>query len=565
MKIILFYKTVWQSLGSYKKKGAFLFIAMILAAAGEGLNIGVLMPLFSYVMDAKAIENSFLLIKLGEYIPKQYLFIVLLIFLFIIILTKNILKVFVGYLSPSLVWNIRNYWTNKIIGRYLSLPYHKMIEYKQGYLVNNAIEEPLRASKMLTSFLSFNSTLFFLISIYITLIINSWRMTLILSAITFVTIVILQKKLTGISVDSGHKRLFYQQQLHGNLTEAISGFKEVKIFQVENSILHKIKLILNDYRKTSVIFGLGKAIPAPFVETIFVLLIVVVSIIITVNKGNEVFIQYLPVGAVFVVGGLRLFSFFSLLSTQGMNIMNLGPSYKKVMNEIADLELSNEKAENTFTQLRLKSLIEIKNLSFSYKDKIIIENLSLKIKAKQTTFIVGESGKGKSTLAFLLLGLIKPNKGSIFYDGNSISDEDSDVILNSCSYVSQDNFLFHSSIKDNILFGAGEKIDADFFKNICRITEVDSFVEQLPDSYNTIVGDRGDKFSEGQKQRIALARALAKNAELFIFDEPTSNLDKNTSKILKGIINYLKENGKTIVVITHKDEDLVLADYVIKL
>ena len=567
MKILQFYKAVWGALGNFKKKYIFLFFILLLTAFAEGVNIGFLLPLFSFILDSNSISDNALLARLNAYVSKENLLILLLLILLGLIVLKNGLKIFSSYLTPTLVWDVRNLWTTKIISKYLYLPYHKIINYKQGYLVNNAIEEPLRATKMLSSLMQATSSFLSLLAIYLVLLFCNWVITFIITVIMGLIVYLLKKKLTKISVESGNLRVVYQQKLHGYLSEVISGFKEVKVFQVEERVKSYITDILNSYGRISVVFGLGRALPMPIIETLLILVVVISCIILVLKYGINSFSLYLPIASVFILGTMKMFTYVSIFSTQLMNVLNLNPSFMKVASliEFNDGVVGKKKNNPTGGEINLVSRIKLENVSFSYGDKTILQNLNLTIKAGETTFIVGKSGKGKTTIMYLLLGLIKPDEGDYYMDDTLIDDHTRESILNIASYVSQDNYLFHDSIKNNIFFASGDdRFDPDY-RMICNITKVNSFVENLANGYDTIVGDRGEKFSEGQKQRIALARALAKKAQIYIFDEPTSNLDKHTSNVLIDILNYLKEKKKTIIVITHKEKDLSLADNIIEI
>ena len=192
--------------------------------------------------------------------------------------------------------------------------------------------------------------------------------------------------------------------------------------------------------------------------------------------------------------------------------------------------------------------IELKNVTFAYPDRsAVIKELSLKIPAGQTIAIVGATGSGKSTLVKLLLRLYEIQSGEITLDGFNIHDLHVSDLRKSIGLVSQDVFLFHGSVLENIVYGSP---DADLNSAIAaaKIAEADDFIDRLPQGYNTIVGERGQKLSGGQRQRIAIARAVLKNPPILILDEATSAVDNETEAAIQRSLDRITLNRTTIAI-----------------
>lgn len=194
--------------------------------------------------------------------------------------------------------------------------------------------------------------------------------------------------------------------------------------------------------------------------------------------------------------------------------------------------------------------IDVNSLSFSYKDgKNVIKNANIKINKGDIVAVTGESGAGKSTFIKLLLGLYSPTDGSI-----TLHTKNSDYAMSSefrklFSYVPQGNFVLSGTIKDNITFGNNNPDKAEFL-SACKTATVDEFVKDLPDGYDTVLGERGTGLSEGQIQRIAIARALLSKSPVILLDECTSALDEKTEQ--KLLENLKLEKNKTVLLISHK-------------
>jgi ATP-binding cassette, subfamily B, bacterial len=196
----------------------------------------------------------------------------------------------------------------------------------------------------------------------------------------------------------------------------------------------------------------------------------------------------------------------------------------------------------------VKGEIELENVTFAYPDRqTTVKQLSLKIPAGQTIAIVGATGSGKSTLVKLLLRLYEIQSGRITLDGIDIQDLHLADLRKSIGLVSQDVFLFHGTVRENIAYGSP---DADFHAVIAaaKIAEADEFIAHLPDGYDTIVGERGQKLSGGQRQRIAIARAVLKNPPILVLDEATSAVDNETEAAIQRSLDRITLDRTTIAI-----------------
>jgi len=202
--------------------------------------------------------------------------------------------------------------------------------------------------------------------------------------------------------------------------------------------------------------------------------------------------------------------------------------------------------------------ISISNLSFSYGEKQVLKNIDLLIESNEAVGIVGMSGGGKSTLLKLISGLYNVQRGSIAIGNAHTSPERRKNV----AMVMQNAMLFPASIRDNI--SCGHDIDETQIRHACDMAQLSDWIYSLPDGIDTFVGERGGQVSGGQAQRIAIARAIAKNAPVVLLDEPTSALDGDTSIAVMSALASLTK-GKTVVHISHQIEMLAKYDRVLRL
>ncbi len=211
----------------------------------------------------------------------------------------------------------------------------------------------------------------------------------------------------------------------------------------------------------------------------------------------------------------------------------------------------------------LESGIELKDVSFGYanESRVVLQNINLQIKAGQMVALVGESGGGKSTLTKLLPRFHDPTSGAVLWDGIDLRDATISSLRKQIALVTQETVLFNDSVRHNISYGKPEATDEEVIE-AAKIAFADDFIREMPDGYNTIVGERGIFLSGGQRQRLAIARAVLVNAPVLILDEATSALDAESERLVQRAIGNLIRN-RTTIVIAHRLSTVRRADVIV--
>ncbi len=220
--------------------------------------------------------------------------------------------------------------------------------------------------------------------------------------------------------------------------------------------------------------------------------------------------------------------------------------------EIMDIEPDITDKKNAKSLTNVKGEIEISDLTFKYSssEDWVLQDIDMKVPAGKTIALVGESGAGKSTIASLIPRFYEAQKGSISIDGNNIMDLTQESLRKNIGIVQQNVFLFDTSIRENIIYGNPNANDEEVIE-AARKANILDFIENLPDGFETLTGERGVKLSGGQKQRISIARAFLKNPPILIFDEATSSLDTESEAYIQKAMEELSQN-RTTVIIAHR-------------
>ncbi|KAG5898803.1 hypothetical protein JTB14_011013 [Gonioctena quinquepunctata] len=296
-------------------------------------------------------------------------------------------------------------------------------------------------------------------------------------------------------------------------------------------------------------------------------------------SGNIIIISVLYYGGVMVTSNTltvgNLTSFLLYAAYIGISVSGLSSFYSDLNKsigaatriwEIIDREPIIPMQGGPLPMNPPEGHIEFKNIKFSYPSRTDIEifnNLELDISPGHAVAVVGPSGSGKSTLAALLLRLYDPSAGAVFLDNQNIKDLDPAWLKKHIGVVSQEPVLFSCSIRDNILYGADdpEKVTEDELVKVCREANVLEFVQQLPDGFDTLVGERGVMLSGGQKQRVAIARALIKDPKILLLDEATSALDAHSEHLVQEALERVMK-GRTVLTIAHRLSTIQNADVI---
>lgn len=459
--------------------------------------------------------------------------------------TKISIKIISDFLKKILKLPIR-FFDSKMIG-----------DFNQRIADNERIENFLTSQSLLTLFSIVSFSIYFVILCYYDFSILLLYLLLTIFAIFWSSFWLKKRKFLD------YFRFRYRGENQESIFEMFDGVVEMKINRFEDykrneweNIQYKLFKLNTKLLKIDQIQMSG----FEFFNQIKNILVTFISALLVVN-GKMTLGELLSVS--YIIGMMnspvnQLVSFLRSLQDAKLSLERI--------DEINHYPDEDFLAKNKLNFCGKSIDIQLNNVSFQYegsKSPYALKNISLKIPAGKVTAIVGASGSGKTTLLKLLLKFYKPSAGNILYGNTDLSEISTQSIFANCGIVLQDNFIFSDTIKRNIAT-SDEVINEDKLFTACDIANLQSFIQALPLKFDTKIGVSGNGISGGEKQRIAIARAIYKNPHFLFFDEATNALDANNERLIaEKLQDFYK--GKTVVIVAHRLSTVKNADKIIVL
>ena len=539
-------KIIFRFLGflrPYWLKGLFAFLFMLFAV---GLQLP--MPfLTKYLIDKVLVMKSFRILNIIGFI----LIGVLLLRIVSIYLERYFLATFRGRVMFDLRMAIFNH-TERLR---LSFFYNKETGYLMSRLSGDVSSVQGLLADTLVSFLQ--NILMFIAGVAATIYIHPKLAFISFSILPFygLSVWIFNKRIRDMSYELREDFA----QMNKDLQELLSGITVIKAFTGE--IYGSLRLM------RSVKKGIKKSVKLDILSTLFSLLSALISstgpLILIWYGCSEIMRGNLTIGGLMAFSSFLSYLFGPTESLMGINL-TIQRSLASVERIFEIFDTTKETCKDGESELKeIKGGITFDNIFFSYDKEAILKKISFDINPGDKIAFVGETGVGKSTIASLLLRFYESDSGEIYINGLNIKDIKLESLRKNIGYVSQDVFLFSDTIRENIRFGKRGAKDGEI-ETAAKLAGIHNFIDNLPEGYDTEVGERGVKLSGGEKQRIAIARAVLKDAPILLLDEATSNLDRNTERNIIKSIEKLSLN-KTLIIIAHRLSTIKDVDKIIVL
>tara|TARA_B100000315_G_C14590893_1_gene595695 strand:+ start:3998 stop:5779 length:1782 start_codon:yes stop_codon:yes gene_type:complete len=559
------YRMIYFFLREYYRLIICIVISSIGFAVFESFNVAAIFPVVNSIFAKPDHVGNYgkiihIILNMVNSIPAENLFVSSCLFLIFAAIIKSGFLFSYIYFSNKLSQIARRNLQDRIFRKFIYSDYQFFLDHKQGTLIYRLLDASVNVGTVLKLvpdiFIQSLKIIFLIILLFsISIKIACGMLTV---GVIFGIII---KKLSGRSYSFGQE---VTQSLSDERTvanESITGIKQILIYSNQAMWISRFRTKLQTYYKYKLKSLLLHSIPTVTLEPTILSAIAAAAIVIYLKDKNN-FINMLPMLMVYAFAIIRINPSLTIIGQHRMLVMNVLPDIELCFSALSEKTINIEDGHKEFEAFNKEIIFN--EVSFAYpKRDTIFEDLSFKIEKGQVTAIVGTSGVGKSTLMDLLVRLFDQDKGNIIIDGTELNELRISSWRSKIGYVSQEPFIFHSTIAENIAFQKN-KYSINEIIHAAKAANAHEFISSFPEGYQTIVGDRGMKLSGGQKQRVAIARAVIRKPELIIFDEATSSLDSISEKLVQQSINLIAQKY-TIIIIAHRLSTVKNADKILLL
>jgi len=557
-------RMVWFFLKPYGRFIALLFFLSLLIGVLDSASIAAIYPLVSLGTDREFGSDNFILAwidSLADWVPFGDHFEALCVLFLCLVLASFVLKLLNAFLSAHVISRILVHTKQQIFRRLATADYQYFLDQRQGTLVYAVMEAPQGLMTIVMAVSKLLAQILFMGLVFVLLFSISWRAALVVlfagAGYYFMT------RYLGSRVSYVAGTWLARTRASENvvLNEFLSGIRQIKATCSERAWEERFTSLaereLRDNRKN---IAWGEA--PSHVVTMATFIGVGITALVLWMRNPESFSSGVPLFGTFAFAVVRLQPSLSTLGTVWMQLQNRLPDVE-IIHSILKGPLA-ERKDGLRSLDRFSSELRFNRVSFAHKGRAeTLSDISITFEKGKTTAIVGPSGAGKTTVVDLLLRLFDPEKGSITVDGVDLRELRLASWLEKIGFVSQDTFIYHDTVRNNITFGR-EGYSEEEIVQAARDADAHGFISELPQGYDTMVGERGMKLSGGQKQRIAIARAIIRKPEILVLDEATSALDNIAESAVQEAIRRVT-SGRTVIVIAHRLSTIKDADKIIVL
>lgn len=547
-----------------RRRGAMVFGLLVVVAFFETLGVASIMPFIAVLANPEVVETNpylwTLYQTLGFTSRKTFLFFLGCVF-FALLVGSLVLKALETWAQLRFAQN-RNYaWGSRLIAGYLRQPYEWFLNRHSSELATSVLAEVIQVVNgvLFPAMTAIAQSLVAVLLLALLIAVDpilAIAVGAVLSGSYLLIAVYLKQRLKQIGLE---RRLANRARFHV-VQEAFSGIKEVKIGGLEEVFVRRFQSPAKTLANRQISAGLMTKIPSFVMQGLLFGGMLLVLLYLMSRHGG--FQQAIPLMALYAFAGYRLmpaiqniYGAFSQLRFAEAALDALCADFETLETDESVAATRPGATDQVGSRIHLEKELELCGVSYKYPEaeREALRSLTLSLPAFTTIGLVGPTGCGKTTTVDLILGLLEPSSGSLVIDGVEVTGSNAKAWQRSLGYVPQQIFLADDTVAGNIAFGMPpKKIDLAAVERAGRVANLHQFVvDNLPEAYDTRVGERGVRLSGGQRQRIGIARALYHDPDVLILDEATSALDNLTERAVMEAVNNLASR-KTIILIAHR-------------
>jgi ABC-type multidrug transport system fused ATPase/permease subunit len=537
----------------------FTFSVLALGVVGllEGIGVAALVPLFDLMngsasADSGTIGNAMRTFFGALHIPYNLLSVLLFVIFFIV--AQQVANIGQQKLVWGSIYKFQASLRDRLYEGIFRASWPFFVMEKTGDLINSLAMEADRAAQAYSYLNQMLGAILVVIVYAVLALFLSWQMTLLIVVVGGGLVFFLRKRVSRGTV-FGRAVTELNADVQNEALENIAGAKLVKGCAAEDVTVSRFRSFVDRLASQQYRMQMNTAWLKAFYDTGSILAVLLGSFV-AITRFDMKFTSLV----VFLLVFYRVSPRVSTIQLLQHNVLAFVPAVDRI-DELTEKANSYAESSGTRTLGRLQHGVVFDHVGFAYEEgKQVIAEMDLKVRTGKTTAIVGPSGAGKTTVVDLLMRLVLPQTGDVTADGVPMADLDVADWRRRIGYVAQDAVMFHATVGENIAWGR-PGASREEVERAAELAFAHDFIGQLPQGYDTVVGDRGMRLSGGQKQRIALARALVRDPEILILDEATSALDAESERKIQQAIEKLAESV-TIVIVTHRLATVKGVDYI---
>ena len=546
---------------SEKQKIVLLLLMSTVGAVFEMLGVSLTVPLMTAILQPSIVsENARIAgvcasLGIGDHRGFVMLCIASMIALFIV---KDLFLIFKSRFTAHFVIESRLRMQKKMLRSFLRKPYEYYLRVSSGEIMRVIRTDVINAYAVLNTSLSLVSETIVSLAIVAVVVVIDSRMTLLIAAFVSLIMLAIIRIVKPILREEGAQYRKSASKAYSWILQSVHGIKEIKIGRRESFFEEHYGEAGQTQAEAEKRYSVLNSLPRTVIE-MGCICAALAAMLVMIASGSDPS-SLIPAFAAFAMAAVKLMPAFSRVVGYVNMISYHGPCIDRLIENVDALDEAEQPSDSAMP-ISLREKVELHDVTYRYDaaSEPVLEHASMTVPAGHTVGISGISGAGKTTAVDVLLGLLKPEEGSVLCDGADVSANYAGW-LELVAYIPQRIFMLDGSIRENVVFGRESGDDAQLWR-VLEEAKLADFVRRQPMGLDTQIGERGIRLSGGQCQRIGIARALYGDPELLVFDEATSSLDSETEAAIMEAIGTL-HGEKTVIIIAHRPETIRYCDIV---
>lgn len=544
-----------------KRYGVWMLILSLLAAVFEMVGVSVILPLMQVMLKPDDLWDRWYVRRVTEVLhieTNEGLVFLICTVVILVYIVKNVYFIFYSYVTTRYANKIKKELSVRVLEAYMQQGYLFFVNHNSGRLLQGMGGDVSSVYTIVSQLFSLISKGLTIVCIGVFILVQTPALALCLVALVVLCFVLIQlifRKSMRKYGELQRRYSWYSQQIS---LESIQGSKEILVMNRQKHFVSMFRKNTDKLNDASLRVDMGARTPTYIIETICITgLLLIVGVMY--GKTNDT-VELISQLSAIAIAAFRILPSLGGISSAVNSIMFNMPALSaayETLSQVKELEKEftlQEKTDSEHMQhVNFQDKLELKNIVFSYPnaEARVLDGVNITIKRGQAVAFIGPSGAGKTTLSDVVLALLEPQTGQILMDGIDIQELGTRW-NHLVGYVPQSVYLIDNSVRNNVAFGySEEEIDDEKVWKALEMAQIKDFVETLPEGLDTFVGEFGVRFSGGQRQRMAIARALYSNPDILILDEATSALDNDTENAVMEAIDAL-QGIKTLIIVAHR-------------